>query len=43
MSALQLPDNADTEHITAHVDNGVLTVAVPKTKTESREKDITVT
>ena len=43
MGAVQLPDNTDTEHVTARVDNGELTVTVPKTETEPREQEVTVT
>ena len=43
LSALQLPYNADTEHIKARLNNGELTLTVPKTETASKEKEIPLT
>ena len=42
VTVVQLPDNVDTEHIKARVSNGELTIVVPKTEAEVKNKTVTV-
>lgn len=39
---LQLPEDVDTENITARVSNGELTVIVPRNETRVKQKTVTV-
>ena len=41
--SFQLPDNVDSEKISAHYDNGVLTLTVPKMEpVKPKEKEVTI-
>jgi HSP20 family protein len=41
--SVKLPRNTDTSNITAHLDNGILRLVVPKTEKESTGQEISIT